>query len=169
MSTMLIGVVMEDAQVEASYLDVRLLAMIGSILVPLIVSALSKKTANDGVRAMLNIVGVGLVSVLAIWVNPSDQPVTVWLVINTFLASLLTSLVAYKGIWKPAGVTEAIAEKTANIGFGSAKDVEEDVVPEDDEPIDLDNDGIPDQLDDEGLDDLVAGVDVDAPVIEEDK
>jgi hypothetical protein len=119
MSNALVGVVIEDTQAVASYLDVRQIAILASLLIPLGVSLLSKKTASDGIKALLNITGSALVSALAIWINPNNQPVTVWLFINTFLAALAASFISYKALWKPSGVTEAIATKTANIGLGT--------------------------------------------------
>lgn len=124
MSTVLVGVVMEESAVAATYLDTRLLAMLVSLFVPLLVNFLSKKTASDGLKALINIVAVGVVSVLSLWINPSDQPVTLWLAVNTFIGSLIASFVAYKGIWKPTGVSGTIAEKTANVGFGSPPSVQ---------------------------------------------
>lgn len=163
-------IVTQEGVVTGAYLDTTLLAMLASLIVPLVVSVITKKTASDAVRALTNIVATAVMAALALWANPSGVPVTWQLVVNTMLLSLVTSFASYKGIWKPTGVTGTLSEKTASFGIGSSQYVGEHVAPEDDEPpIDLDNDGIPDDLDDEGLDDLVAGVDTDAPVIEEDK
>lgn len=115
---------MEEAVLAASTLDVRQIAIIASLAVPLLVNLVSKKSASDGLKAVLNIVGSALVSALALWVNPTDQPVTIWLFVNTFLAALVASFVAYKAVWKPTGISGTVAEKTANVGFGSPPTLE---------------------------------------------
>jgi hypothetical protein len=105
-------------------LDTRLLAMLAAAFVPLLVNLVTKTTASDGLKSVVNIVAVALTSVLAIWINPTDQPVTIWLVVNTFLLSLVTSFSAYKGVWKPTGVSGTVAAKTASVGLGSPPVVE---------------------------------------------
>jgi hypothetical protein len=122
----LVGVVMEEAVLAASTLDVRQIAIIASLAVPLLVNLASKKSASDGLKAVLNIVGSALVSALALWVNPTDQPVTIWLFVNTFLAALVASFVAYKAVWKPTGISGTVAEKTADFGVGSPPSMETD-------------------------------------------
>lgn len=122
----LVGVVMEEAALAASTLDVRQIAIIASLAVPLLVNLASKKSASDGLKAVLNIVGSALVSALALWVNPTDQPVTIWLFVNTFLAALVASFVAYKAVWKPTGISGTVAEKTADFGVGSPPSMETD-------------------------------------------
>lgn len=122
----LVGVVMEEAALAASTLDVRQIAIIASLAVPLLVNLASKQTASDGLKAVLNVVGSALVSALALWINPTDQPVTIWLFVNTFLAALVASFVAYKAVWKPTGISGTVAEKTANVGFGSPPSMETD-------------------------------------------
>lgn len=117
---------MEEAALAASTLDVRQIAIIASLAVPLLVNLASKQTASDGLKAVLNIVGSALVSALALWVNPTDQPVTIWLFVNTFLAALVASFVAYKAVWKPTGISGTVAEKTADFGVGSPPSMETD-------------------------------------------
>lgn len=122
MGVVLVGRVLADevdTAVAATYLDTRLLAMLGALFIPLLVNLLTKKTASDGLKAVVNIIGVGLVTVLSLWINPSDQPPTLWLAVNTFLASLIASFVAYKGVWKPTGVSGTLSVKTASFGLGS--------------------------------------------------
>ncbi len=122
----LVKYVLEGEVVTDSNLDVRQIAILASLLVPLAVSFVTKQTASDGLRAVVNIIGSALVSALAIWINPSDQAVTFWLFVNTFLAALVASFVAYKAVWKPTGVAGSITEKTANIGLGSPPTMETD-------------------------------------------
>ena len=107
------------AQVPYQSVDTVLIATIASLFIPLAVNFVTKYTASDGLKAVCNIVGVGLISVVALWINPSDVPITWQLCVNTFLASFATSFVAYKGLWKPTGVAGSIAAKTADFGVGS--------------------------------------------------
>lgn len=125
MSNVLTGVVMEDTGLAASYLDVRQIAILASLLVPLAVSFFTKRTASDAVKAVVNIAGSALVSALAILINPSDQPVTVWLFVNTFLAALVSSFVAYKAIWKPTGVSAAVADTKPEFGLGTTAAIDD--------------------------------------------
>jgi hypothetical protein len=135
-------IVNQAGEVVGSYnfLDVRLLAMLASALVPLLVNLITKQTASDGLRAVANIVATAVLTVLALWINPGSQPITVWLALNTFLFSLGTSFTAYKGVWKPTGVSGSITAKTPNLGLGSPPTVQtpskgqEDVGQVDNEP-----------------------------------
>jgi hypothetical protein len=178
MSNVLVGVVTEDTQLAASYLDVRQIAILASLLIPLDVSFLTKQAASDAIKAVVNIAGSALVSALAIWINPSGQEVTVWLFVNTFLAAVVTSFVAYKAVWKPSGVTASIAEKSADFGLGKEvipvnEDDDTDThVVDDDEHVDStvpdigepleDGEAIPDDLDPGDLDAIIAAVPVES-------
>lgn len=114
----------QNGTVVGTYLDVRLLAMLASLFVPILVNVVTKQTASDGMKAVVNMLAVAVTTVLALWINPSDQPVTVWLIANTFLFSLVTSFSAYKGVWKPTGVAGTVAHKTENLGIGSPPSME---------------------------------------------
>lgn len=112
-------IVTQDGYVVGGYLNVQLIAMLGAAVMPLLVSFIVKKTASNGLRAVINILATAIMAVLALWVNPGDVPVTVPLIIDTFLFSFITSLAVYKGLWSPTGVTDSIANKTANFGIGT--------------------------------------------------
>jgi len=114
----------QEGQVVAQQVDTVLVATLVSIFIPLLVNLVTNKTASDGLRSIVNIVGVALVSVCSLWINPSDTPVTWQLCVNTVLASFVASFASYKGLWKPTGISGAIAAKTANIGVGSPPIVE---------------------------------------------
>lgn len=112
-------IVTQEGVVTGAYLDTTLLAMLASLIVPLVVSLITKQTASDGVRSIVNIVATAIMAVLALWINPSDVPVTWQLVVNTLVLSLISSFSAYKALWKPTGVAGSITAKTANFGIGS--------------------------------------------------
>lgn len=109
----------------SEYLDPTLLAMLGSTVIPLLVSLILKAGVADWVKAVTNIVATALLAVAALWANPGDTPVTWQLVIFTLLTSFITSFSAYKGIWKPVGATAAIEAKTGNFGLGTPVEYED--------------------------------------------
>lgn len=93
--------------------------MLASLLVPLLVSFITKQTASDGLRSVVNIVATMVVAVIALWLNPSDVAITWQVVVNTALASLIASFTAYKALWKPTGVAGSITAHTSDFGLGS--------------------------------------------------
>lgn len=117
-------IVTQDGQVVATTIDTVLVATLVSLFIPLVVNFLTKQTASDGLRAVINIVGVAVVSVLALWINPSGASITWQLCVNTFLSSLVVSFAAYKGVWKPTGVAGSITASTPNFGLGSPPTVQ---------------------------------------------
>lgn len=102
-------------------LDTVAIATLVSFFIPLLVSLAANRTASNGLKAVLNVVGTALVAVVALWMVPLPEGVVMsWtLIINTFIAAIVSSVVAYKGVWKPTGVTATIEAKTANVGVGS--------------------------------------------------
>ena len=100
-------------------LDTVAIATLISLFVPLLVGLVTKQSASSTVKVIVNIVAVALTAVLALGITPGLDKMTWALVINTLVLSLAASVTAYKGIWKPTGVTDAIAAKTADIGIGS--------------------------------------------------
>jgi hypothetical protein len=106
--------------------DTVALAGLLSLLVPLVVSAVTKQTASDGLRSVVNMIASALVAVLALWVNPGDGPVSWQTVVNTLIGALVVSLVAYKGFWKPTGVAGSVTVATSNFGIGPRPVLETD-------------------------------------------
>lgn len=111
------GVVMET--VASDTLDIRTVATLAAVVLPLLVNLITKQSASDGLKSIINLIGSALITVLSLWINPDGQEVTLWLAINTFVFAILTSVVAYKGVWKPTGVSGSIAASTPNLGLGS--------------------------------------------------
>lgn len=104
--------------------DTVLVATLVSIFIPLVVNLVTKQTASDGLRSVVNLIGVALTSVVTLWINPSDIPITWQLCVNTALASFVASFSAYKGLWKPTGVSGSVAAATPEFGIGSPPLVE---------------------------------------------
>lgn len=102
-------------------LDTVAIATLVSFFIPLLVSLITKRTASDGLKSVVNIVATALVAVVAIFTVPLPPGVMLsWtLIVNTFIASIVSSIVGYKGVWKPTGVTITIEAKTPNVGLGS--------------------------------------------------
>ena len=82
-------IVTQEGVTVFTYLDPRLLAMLGSAFVPLVVDALTKTRATDAIKSGINILATAVVTVLALWINPSETATTLPLVLNTFLASFV--------------------------------------------------------------------------------
>jgi hypothetical protein len=112
-------IVTQDGAQVYQQLDTVLIASLVSIFLPIVVNFVTKQSASDGVKSVVNILGVALVSVCSLWINPSDVPVTWQLCVNTALASFVASLAAYKGVWKPTGVSGSVAAASSNFGIGS--------------------------------------------------
>lgn len=104
--------------------DLTAVATLISFFVPLLVALITKSSASDGLRAVVNMVSVAVVAVLALWINPSGVDITWQLVVNTFLASLVVSGGAYKFLWKPTGVTGTVVDATSRFGLGSPPTLE---------------------------------------------
>lgn len=112
-------IVTQEGAIVAEQLDTTAIATLLSLLVPLAVSAITKRTASEGLKSVVNIVATAVVATLALWINPGDIEITWAVVANTMLASFVASLVAYKGIWKPTGVTGTVAAATERFGIGT--------------------------------------------------
>ena len=113
-------IVTQDGEVVGQVITTTtLLANLASLAVPLLVNLITKASASDGLRAIVNIVAVAVLAALALWTNPGGGDVTWQLAAYTFLSSLVTSFTAYKALWKPTGVSGSLAAATANVGLGS--------------------------------------------------
>lgn len=107
------------AQTSEVQLNTVAIATLVSLFIPALVSLVTKRSASSGVKAIVNIIAVGLTSIIALWMIPGASSISLALIVNTFILSLVTSVTAYKGFWKPTGLTESIAAKTPDIGIGS--------------------------------------------------
>lgn len=91
-----------------------------SFFVPIVVAFITKKQASDRVKAVVNLLAVAVASVIALFINGNaGQPITLQLVITTFVAGLTASIVAFKAAWKPLKVTTAAANAAPNSGIGT--------------------------------------------------
>lgn len=121
---MLTAVVADGAAVVTDRLDTVLIASAVSLFLPLLVNLVTKHTASDGLKSVINLIASAVISTLVLWTNPTGVPVTWYVIGNTFIASLIASFTAYKAVWKPTGLSGTVASKTANFGLGSPPVVE---------------------------------------------
>lgn len=108
----------------STVLDGRAIAALVGVFLPLLVQAITKQTASSGLKAVLNLIGSALVTVLAFVLEPGNTVVNWVTVTNVFIAAFLVSAGSYKFIWQPTGVTGTIADKTSNFGVGSPPTLE---------------------------------------------
>jgi hypothetical protein len=113
-----------EVQEVATVIDVRALAMLGSVLVPVVVQVVTKRTASEGLRALLGVLGAAVVTTLAFVVDPGNTVVNWVTVVNVFIASLVTVVGSYLAVYKPFGIAGYIADKTGNFGVGSPPTVQ---------------------------------------------
>lgn len=110
----------DEVAAAQDQLDTVAVATVVSFFVPLLVSLITKRTASNGLKSVVNILATAVVAVISLWQVPGPGvEISLVLVVNTFLGSLVASLVAYKGLWKPTGVTATIEQKSARFGVGS--------------------------------------------------
>lgn len=102
----------------SSQLNTAAVAALISLFIPLLINLITKSSASEGLKSVLNVVAAGLAAVIALFTTPGDQAITWYMVANTFIAALVTSVAAYKGIWKPTGVSGSVAAATSGVGFG---------------------------------------------------
>lgn len=119
----------EVAAEAAARLDTTAIAALVAFFVPLLVAAITKRTASDLVKSAVNIVSVAIVAVIALVLSPGDGPLSWQMIVNTFITALVAALVAYKGVWKPLGATAAVGSTTAGFGLGSPVAVGGEVPP----------------------------------------
>lgn len=104
-------------------LDLQALSVALGLFVPLVVQLLSKLHASEGLKSVLNLVVSALVTVMSLVITSTDH-INLRTVIITFVNVFVSSLVAYKGFYKPTGIAGSIASATANIGIGSPPELE---------------------------------------------
>lgn len=83
--------------------DVQGLAALIGVLIPIVVAAITKKYSSPQVKSAVNLVVVVIGALLAYAVK-HDGPVTFWSIVNVIIVTLVSSIGAYHGVWKPAKV-----------------------------------------------------------------
>lgn len=105
---------------EASaQIDIPTWNLLFGVLVPLIVSVITKKISSQGLKAVVNL-GVSAVTgaggaVIANGGHIPDVKAFIYGIAMTWGSSILS----YYGLHKPTGLSDSVAEKTKNIGIGT--------------------------------------------------
>lgn len=121
---MLLQLVTQEGVVVGNRIDTVLIATLVALFIPLLVNLITKQTASDGLRAVVSLIATALTSVIALWINPTDQPITWQLCVNTFVSAFIAAFAAYKGLWKPTGVSGSVTTHTKDFGFSSPPTME---------------------------------------------
>lgn len=92
------------------------IAVIGGIVLPLLVAIVTRADAPPAVKAVVN----GLLAAVAAWVATviPGTPIDLKSALVTIGIAWGTSIASYFGLWKPSGVTDAVASATSNFGVG---------------------------------------------------
>lgn len=103
-------------------LDPLLVTLIAGAVIPVIVAFTTKAGASSGLKAIVNIVLSTVVGTLTQIVNNGGTFELKGTVVAT-LITLVTSLTAYNGLWKP--VTGLNTKTLPNVGLGATQPVSE--------------------------------------------
>lgn len=101
--------------------DTTNLVRIAGLLIPLLTAVLTKRFAGSRVKSLVTLALTALTATVASFAGDADG--RGW---NEFSAAFFNTFVAgiaaYYGLFKPAGITDAIARVTSKFGLGSNPD-----------------------------------------------
>ena len=102
------------------FVDTATIAAGISSFAPIVVAWITKKQASDRVKAVINLLAVAVASVIALIINGTNDgsPLSWQLIVSTFIAGLIASISAFKGVWKPLGITGSVANASQDFGVG---------------------------------------------------
>lgn len=86
------------------------------ILIPLLVSLVTKERAPTWVKSLTNLVLVAAASAITVWNTGTQHTWRAYAA--AFVAALVTSATSYVSVHKPLGITDSIASVTAHFGIG---------------------------------------------------
>lgn len=94
---------------------VGLLSLILTVVLPLLVGLITRKSTNAGVKSVLLLLGSGVASVLQVWLAAASSHIHfVWFaVVYNAVVNFAIAVAIHFGLWKPTGVAEA-AQNTLN-------------------------------------------------------
>lgn len=107
-------------------LDVSTLNLIAGLVIPLLVALVSKRVASSGVKGLLNALLSAIAGIIVVGID-NNGAFEANAVLNAGIATFVTSISAYYGIWKPTGVAQGVRNATADFGV-----VGPDISPQDD-------------------------------------
>lgn len=98
-------------------LDVGTLAIIGGVFIPILVALLTKSTAPQGLKSILNALASAVVGYIAV-ATQANGVVNVRTAVGAIGLTWIVSISTYYGLWKPTGVAPAISKSTDTFGLG---------------------------------------------------
>lgn len=110
---------------DASTIDVLTVARLCGLVVPLVVAVITKKSASQGLKSVLNVALSAVSGVVALTIA-GQGALTISGFFNAIINAFVTSIIAYYGAYKPTGIAGTIAVKTKGFGlrFGSSPELE---------------------------------------------
>ena len=100
--------------------DAAVVARLIGLFVPILVALITKRWAGAGVKGVTNFVASMVLGGVVYMVDESGDYDWQGFVNGAFNV-FVVSIAAYYGVLKPSGTTQAVANKTANVGIGSNK------------------------------------------------
>jgi hypothetical protein len=85
-------------------LDAMTLVVITSVIIPLIVGIITKRTASAEVKTVMNIVVTAVVTLIGNAMNESGVAVFSQEMIVNFILALVISISTYYGVYKPVDI-----------------------------------------------------------------
>lgn len=104
-------------------MDASTLSKLLGLLVPLLVGVFTKRYASSGLKSAINIGGSAIVGSLS-YLVAADGGYDVRGFINAALNTVIVSVAAYYGLYKPTGISDTVQAKTADFGVGPKPDLE---------------------------------------------
>lgn len=95
------------------HIDVTLLVLLASTVVPFLVGLVVKTNASSRFKAVANTVLSALAGGLAVAIA-ADGKVVLAAVLTAMLQTVIGSNATYHGIWKPTGIAASVAGVTGN-------------------------------------------------------
>lgn len=99
-------------------LDAASASRLIGLVVPLLVALLTRRWASDRLKSVLNVLSSAVLG-SAVYLMAADGGYDLEGFFNSFLNTLVVSIVSYYGFYKPTGVAGSVAEKTEGFGLGS--------------------------------------------------
>lgn len=103
---------------DVTQIDVRVLALLAGVVVPLLTAVVTKRLAHPGLKAFSTLVLSVIGGWLAVAVQ-ADGVVNMETWIDGLLTSFTAATVSYYGLWKPTTIAPRLQQATAAFGIGS--------------------------------------------------
>lgn len=119
---MLVEVVLHSQPPQPTItLDAQAVAFVIGVLLPFVTAFLTKLSASSRLKAIVNLVLVGITGVVAVLTTNAGRTLTVKEFILAIGTAFVAAIASHYGLWKPTGATPAVQAATPNFGLGPAK------------------------------------------------